>query len=436
MNGETQKGKMSAKAKSVIVVVVMFGLISCFGDIIYEGGRSANGQYLSLLAVNATTLGVVYGFGEFLGYALRLFSGRLSDKTGKHWTMIFLGYGTLFVVPLMGLVPSLNLPVSATHGILYALLLIERCGKALRNPPKDTILSQVAESHVGTGFVFGLQEALDQLGAFAGPLVFTVVLTSTGRTDVGAYQIGYGVLAFGFILVMGMVFIAWRRVSKYDLTRDETIHRGEDRLTGTFWIYCVFAFFSTLGFLAWPVIALRLMQDNVIPDAQITAFYSIAHVVDAILAMIIGKIYDVIKKKRNNKKAGLLTLCFIPFATVSIPFLMLLTNSYAGIITGVAMTGIVMGAHETIMRSAIADVTSFKKRGTAFGIFNCFYGGALFIGAAAAGFLYDRSGSMMICILTVVVEVIALALFFVMRNSVNKGDHDVTGGPTPAVENK
>lgn len=148
----------SGKSNAVILAVVMFGLVSCFGDVIYEGARSANGQYFSLLAVNATAVGVLYGVGEFLGYALRLVSGKLSDATGKHWVLIFIGYGALITVPLMGMTRSIPM--------LFFLFLIERIGKALRNPPKDTILSQVAENRVGTGFVFGLQEALDQLGAF------------------------------------------------------------------------------------------------------------------------------------------------------------------------------------------------------------------------------------------------------------------------------
>ena len=81
----------NGKRNAVLLAVVMFGIVSCFGDVIYEGARSANGQYFNLLAVNATTVGVLYGIGEFLGYALRLVSGKLSDATGKHWVLIFLG---------------------------------------------------------------------------------------------------------------------------------------------------------------------------------------------------------------------------------------------------------------------------------------------------------------------------------------------------------
>ena len=412
MEDLVKKPRFDAKAKSVIAVVIMFGIISCFGDVIYEGGRSANGQYFNLLSISATKVGIIYGIGEFLGYALRLLSGRISDKTGKHWLLIFIGYGTLCVVPMMGL--------TTNWSILCALVLLERIGKALRNPPKDTILSQVAENHVGTGFVFGLQEALDQLGAFAGPLVFTLVFLITGKTDEQAYQLGYKLLILAFALVMGSVYVAYRRVSKYNLTRDgETIDRGSDKLTSVFWIYCVFAFLSTFGFVAFSIIGFHLKDKGVMPDSQITLMYSIAMIVDAVMAMVIGRIYDVLKKKRNNKKAGLLSLIFIPFATMAMPFLVLSENKWI-VIAGFAVFGIIMGAHETIMRSAIADITSFKKRGTAYGIFNCAYGLAFLAGSSLMGWMYDNMSIAAIGILVIVIEACALGVFFIMRNNVNK----------------
>ena len=328
--------------------------------------------------------------------------------------LIFIGYGTLCVVPLMGLTTNWT--------ILCALVLLERIGKALRNPPKDTILSQVAENHVGTGFVFGLQEALDQLGAFAGPLVFTFVFLLSGKNDAAAYQLGYKILIVAFALVMGSVYVAYRRVSRYNLTREgESIERGSDKLTSVFWIYCVFAFLSTFGFVAFSIIGYHLKDKGVMPDSQITLMYSIAMIVDAIMAMIIGRIYDVIKKKRNNKKAGLLTLIFIPFATLAMPFLTLSEDRWL-VVAGFVMFGIIMGAHETIMRSAIADITSFRKRGTAYGIFNCAYGLAFLAGSSLMGWMYDHMSILSIGILVIAIEAAALGVFFVMRRSINKVD--------------
>ena len=68
-----------------VVVIIIFGVISMLGDIVYESARSANSQYLNWLGISAAKVGLVFGIGEFLGYALRLLAGIMSDKSGRHW---------------------------------------------------------------------------------------------------------------------------------------------------------------------------------------------------------------------------------------------------------------------------------------------------------------------------------------------------------------
>ena len=70
----------------------MIGVVSFFADFTYEGSRSIAGPYLAVLGASATVVGAVSGFGELLGYGLRLFSGRLSEKTGKFWPITLFGY--------------------------------------------------------------------------------------------------------------------------------------------------------------------------------------------------------------------------------------------------------------------------------------------------------------------------------------------------------
>ena len=189
-----------------IQIILIFGIISMLGDVIYESARGVNSQYLNLIGISATKVGVVFGIGEFLGYFLRLFAGYLSDYTKKHWLFIFVGYGLLFVIPLIGFSQNWN--------ILIILILLERIGKSLRNPAKDTILSSIAKNEVGLGFAFGLQEALDQVGAFLGPLIFTAVFYFTGKNTINEYQFSYKLLIVPFILLMVFVYIAYRKVNK------------------------------------------------------------------------------------------------------------------------------------------------------------------------------------------------------------------------------
>lgn len=391
----------------VFTIIILFGLISMFGDIIYESARSANSQYLNLLGVSAAKIGLVFGLGEFLGYFLRLVAGVLSDKSGKHWIFMFIGYGMLIAVPVMGLTLNWNL--------LFILILLERIGKALRSPAKDTILSKVSEHKVGVGFAFGFQEAIDQIGAFLGPLIFTLIFYVNGKEAVHQYQLGYKVLIIPFLLLMGFLYYVYRRVNQEKLIQLET-GKGlqTDKIQPIFWIYTAFTFFCAIGLVNFSVIGYHLKANNLTSDGNITFFYSIAMVIDAATALFVGKAYDQIKKRTGNKTSGLLILMAIPIITLLLPFTTL-SSSIPLILIGMIAFGIVIGTHETIMRSSIADITPMNKRGTGYGVFNTVYGLALLGGSSLMGWLYDLNQIGMIIALTFVAEVIALILYFRMN---------------------
>lgn len=403
MEMESKKSKIFTPA---VTVIILFGFISMLGDIIYEGARSANSQYFNLLGINAAQVGLVFGIGEFLGYFLRLLAGVLSDKSGKHWLFIFVGYGMLLVVPIMGFTMNWN--------ILIVLILMERIGKSLRNPAKDTILSGVAENQIGTGFAFGLQEALDQIGAFSGPLIFSLVFFITGKNGITEYQSGYKWLFVPFVFLMIFVFYSYRRIKQNNLIENiKTREFRSERLQPIFWIYTAFTFFCTLGFVNFSIIGYHLKANNLMSDGNITLLYSGAMAVDAAAALIIGKMYDNMKKKTGIKTGGLAVLMGIPFITLLLPFLTM-SSSTSMIVIGMVIFGIIMGTHETIMRSAVADITPFYKRGTSFGFFNTGYGLALLIGSALMGWLYDLNQREIIIAFTCVAEATAVFIYFKM----------------------
>lgn len=399
-----------------VTVIIIFGIISMLGDVVYETARSANSQYLNFLSISAAQVGLVFGIGEFLGYFLRLVAGVLSDKSGRHWLFMFLGYGMLLVVPLIGFTMNWN--------IIVVLILMERIGKALRSPAKDTILSSVAENQVGVGFAFGLQEALDQIGAFIGPLIFTAVFYFTGQNGITQYQLGYKSLFIPFVILMLFLIYAYRRIKRVNLIPavvKKDFH--SEHLKPIFWIYTAFTFFCTLGFVNFSTVGYHLKANNLMSDGNITLVYSVAMIVDAATALLVGKAYDRLKIRTEMRTGGLLVLMAIPFITMLLPVLTL-SNSTTLIVIGMIIFGIVMGTHETVMRSAIADITPFDKRGTGYGVFNTSYGLALLGGAALMGLFYDMNLIGIIIVFTCVTELIAIIIYFKMNNMV-RDSHQV-----------
>lgn len=392
--------------KAAIQLIVLFGLVSLFGDIVYEGARSVNGPYLKTLGVSAAVVGFVAGLGEFIGYAIRLVSGYFADKTKAYWLFTFIGYGMLAAVPMLSL--------TGVWQVAALFIVLERLGKALRAPARDTIVSQ-ASKQVGTGFGFGLSEFMDQIGALIGPLIFMGIFMLIGNTgsDIAKYQAGYRFFWVPFLLVMACVLFAYLRVPNPEKLEVAIKKSPEpDRLTKVFWIYTAFTLVATVGFVNFALLGYHFKAKNILNDAQIPLFYAIAMAIDGVAALAIGKIYDVIKDKSKNDKAGLLVLMSIPILSALIP-LFAFSASIAAVVASMLIWGVVMGIHETIMKSAIADLTPLKKRGTGYGIFNTVYGVAMFIGAALMGVMYDISLYLLIGV-TIAIELLAIPIFIYM----------------------
>jgi len=378
--------------------ITLLGIVSLFGDITYEGARSVTGPFLAVLGASAGIIGLVAGLGEFLGYALRLISGYLADRTERYWLITIVGYGLLLSIPLLAF---------AGYWQLAALLIIlERTGKGIRTPARDAILSH-ATKQVGRGWGFGIHEALDQVGAIIGPLMFSGVFIFKG-----GYREGFTILWIPALLTLAVLLVARINVASPEkletsgeISTEDT--KSKKRLSNFFWFYALFIFLSVAGFTNFQLISYHLKVKSVVSDIQIPIFYAIAMGVDALVALIIGKTYD---------KIGLMSLITIPVLTLPIP-LFAFSYSYSLAMISVVLWGAVMGIHETIMRAAIADLIPIGHRGFAYGIFNTVYGASWFFGSTLMGLMYDLSISYLI-LFVVVMEVISIPVFFLVKKHV------------------
>src|SRR5436190_8023988 len=159
-------------AKTAFHFVLIIGIVNLFADMAYEGGRSISGPFLGSLGASATVIGFVAGLGELLGYSLRSVSGYFADKFHRYWFFVFLGYLiNVFAVPALALAGNWQLA-----GVL---MVAERTGRAIRKPVVDAMISYAGRS-IGRGWVFGLNEGLDQAGAAISPLIVAFILYYKG----------------------------------------------------------------------------------------------------------------------------------------------------------------------------------------------------------------------------------------------------------------
>ena len=356
------------KRKLVYRLVILFGLVAMFGDFVYEGGRSVSGPFLFTLGASAFMVAFIAGFGEFLGYAIRIGTGYLADKSRQYWAFVIAGYLMIGAIPL--LVFAGNWEAAAV------LLILERIGKAIRSPAKDAMLSHITAS-IGRGWGFGLQEALDQVGAIAGPLLFVLALAAGGT-----YRGGFALLAIPFVILILVLIIAWRNMPDpagfEEKFRPGTAGPAQKSGRRQLKLYGVFTALTMAGFIVFPLLAFHFKAFSIIPDADIPAFYAIAMAVDAVVALITGKAYD---------RYGVGVLLMMPILGLAIP-LVAFTHSYIAALAGSVLWGASMGMQEAILRAAVADFTPPGGRGFAYGVFNTIYGGAWFAGSVVIGALY------------------------------------------------
>jgi MFS family permease len=371
---------LNAGARSVrrraMGTVVAFGVVSLFGDIVYEGARGIIGPYLLTLGASAAMVGLVSGAGEFAGYALRSVTGWLADRTGSYWAMTFLGYGlTVVAVPLLGWVGRVD--------VALALVVAERLGKAIRSPARDTLLADAAEP-LGRGWGFGIHEALDQTGAVLGPLLLAAVL-AVREAD---YRLAFTILVVPGVLAMVSLVVARRLITgRHQATAISVADGGNDDRSAAARLYLVFVFLTAVGFAPFPLIAFHLSANGVFGDAQVPLLFAAAMAVDAVTALISGRLYD---------RRGLQVLIVAPL--LSVAALAAFTTRVWAVWPAMAAWGAVMGVQESTLRAAVGDLSSSARRATAYGVFNTAYGIALLLGGLTLGLLYDWSIALLVAL--------------------------------------
>ncbi len=342
-------------------------------------------------------MGIVTGFGELLGYGLRLVSGRWADVTGRFWAITIFGY-----IVQMASVPALAL----THNWQQAavLIILERVGKAIRNPPRDAMLSHAGKQVGGYGLVFGIHEAMDQFGAMFGPLLVAFILAHKGSYHE----------AFAVLLVPALINLAFVGLARWLYPRPQDLERSPPNVSGeglprTFWVYLAGAALVAAGFADYPLIAYHLGKTQVVPSDWIAIFYAVAMAVSGTGSLVFGRLFD---------RLGFNVLIGLTVVAALFAPLVFLGDFWAALI-GAAIWGVGIGVHESIIPAAVAPMVPVQRRASAFGLFTAGYGVFWFVGSAAIGILYDSSlaATIAFCVIT---QLAAVPIFMWVSRHYNR----------------
>ena len=404
METNNRKKKMS----QAMAFIVLFGIVSLFSDMTHEGASSIRGAYLSLLGASAATIGFVSGLGELIGYSMRYVFGKLTDRSKKYWGMTIAGYVLdIAAVPLLALVGE--------HGWVAAcaLLVVQRMGKAIKKPAKDTIMS-FAASQEGVGKSFGIQEVLDQIGAFLGPvLLYLVMLFKTDGTTFEVYAACFAVLAIPGAITLVLLIITRCKFPNPEHFEPEPKEFVTFKMKKEFILYIAGISLFAFGFIDYSIVIMHVSRTyshlasglsettSLVSTGTLPLLYAGAMLVDAVAALIFGLMYD----KKGVKALVWSTVISAPFAVF-----VFASDSVPMLLLGIALWGVGMGAQESILKAAVTSMVPKASRATGYGIFECSFGAFWFLGSWLLGVLYDVSIPAMIAV-SIAAQLAAIPLY-------------------------
>lgn len=404
------------KMSQAMAFIVLFGIVSLFSDMTHEGASSIRGAYLALLGASAGTIGFISGLGELIGYSMRYVFGKLTDKSKCYWSMTIAGYVLdIIAVPALALVGE--------HGWVAAcaLLVVQRMGKAIKKPAKDTIMS-FAASQEGVGKSFGIQEVLDQIGAFLGPVLLYLVLLF--RQDGSAFD-AYA-RCFAFLAIPGAVTLVLLLITRSNFPNPEHFEPEPKeyvpfKMKKEFLLYIAGISLFAFGFIDYSIIIMHVSRvyahlgsalaetTELVNSGTMPLLYAGAMLVDAVAALVFGLLYD----KNGVRALVWSTLLSVPFAIFIFAF-----NSVPMLLLGIALWGVGMGAQESILKAAVTSMVPKTSRATGYGVFECAFGAFWFLGSWLLGVLYDVSIPAMV-VVSVLAQLAAIP-FYIASNRLHK----------------
>jgi len=294
----------------------------------------------------------------------------------------------------------LAVPALALAGrwpVAASLVVAERVGRGIRKPTVEAMLSYAGKS-IGAGWVFGLNEALDQAGATVGPLLVALILYLNG-----GFRTGFGVLLVPALLCLAILVAARLLHPRPHELEEGTGHTfATTNLTCPYWIYLAAGSLIAAGFADFALIGFHFHKANTVPANMIPVFYAVAMASSALASIPLGRLFD-----RFGPNISLFAFLI---SAAAAPFVFLGTSIAA--LIGMIFWGIGMAAQGSLLQAMLTGVIPPQKRSTAFGLFDTGYGIAWFVGSAVMGLLYDKS-ILAVAIFSVSFQLAALPVFFI-----------------------
>jgi MFS family permease len=373
------------------------GLVSLLMDISSEMIHGLLPVFLvSVLGASTTMVGVIEGVGEGTASISKLFSGWLSDRLGRRKMLTVVGYGlSALSKPLFALAPNASLVLAAR--------LSDRIGKGIRGAPRDALIGDLVPEG-SRGAAYGLRQALDTVGAFAGPLAAMALMAGLNDDFRRVFWLALipGVLSV-LVLILGV-----REPPRPAGAPRAPVRLNECRSLGNaYWTVVAVGAVLTLARFSEAFLILRA-QGTGLPLALAPLVLVVMNLVFAASAYPLGALSDRANRKR---------MLALGFATlIAADLILAWAPNLWFVMGGVAIWGLHLGMTQGLLTALVADNAPVNLRASAFGVFNFASGVALLLASVLAGLLWERIGPSATFIAGGVFTALGLALLPLARS--------------------
>jgi MFS family permease len=371
--------------------ILFTGITSFLTDTSVKMVYSVMPMFLMSMGASKTSLSLIEGIAESTASLLKTISGFWSDKIGKNKPFMLIGYGlSALIMPLYAVVVS---PMQ----VLY-LRFIERVGKGIRTAPRDSIVAG-SVTNGETGKSFGLQKAMDNSGAIAGPLIAFALLSFFPNN----YQLIFLLAGIPSFMAIFVIIFGIKEAKKNKENLFKKFHFND--FPKKYYLFLIIIFIFTLGNSTDALLLVKANEVGV-KVAFIPLVYLVTSIVSVLLAIPIGVLSDKIGKEK------ILIFGFLIYAIVYFGFGV--TGSISVIVALFALYGLYSAATDGIQKAFISDMIDENKKGTGLGIYNAMIGITLLPASLIAGILYDKVNSRIpfyFGTLTAIVSALLMLLF-------------------------
>jgi MFS family permease len=348
-------------------------------------------------------LGIVEGAADATSSALKVVSGRWSDRIGARKPIVLLGYSLSSLVR-----PFIAITTTWTH--VFLIRVIDRVGKGLRGAPRDAMLASLAPPGE-RGRVFGYHWAMDHAGAAVGPALATVFLYFAPDN----YR-----LLFALTIIPGLLAVlTLTRVPETPSAPKAAVsaaegHPATSPLPGSLrkylWILAIF----TLGNSSDAFLLLQLSQAGV-PLIGLTMLWSVQHAIKALITMRGGMLSDRLGRRT------LIISGWIIYAIVYAGFAF--SETATSLIAWFLIYSTYAAAVEGSEKALVADLTPDALRATAYGWHAAVQGFGALAAGITFGLLWQFFGAPVAFLTGASLALLAALLLGLSYDVHGRGDH-------------